>query len=135
MLMSVSNSASVRCSSRLLLFQSLTFCFFLQRVDDQKSMRYQKTLLSFDVNVYTAQSTLTYHAAQQKNVVCCGALQSRQQQTSFSRSLRLSDYVMRNAATAKVAGCNASKRCCNKSENTRENDHGNARQTSAYRFQ
>jgi hypothetical protein len=29
-------------------------------------MRYQKTLLSFDVNVYTAQSTLTYHAAQQK---------------------------------------------------------------------
>jgi|HubBroStandDraft_6_1064221.scaffolds.fasta_scaffold548269_1 hypothetical protein len=38
---------------------------------------------------------------------------------------------MRNAATAKVAGCNASKRCCNKSKSTRENDHGNARQTSA----
>jgi hypothetical protein len=37
---------------------------------------------------------------------------------------------MRNAATAKVAGC-ASKRCCNKSKSTRENDHGNARQTSA----
>jgi hypothetical protein len=111
--------------------------FFLQRVDDQKSMRYQKTLLSFDVNVYTAQSTLTYHITQRnkKSVVCCGALQSRWQQTSFSRSLRLSDYVMRNAAAAKVAGCNASKRCCNKSQNTRENDHGNARQTSAYRFQ
>ena len=47
-------------------FHPLTFCFFLQRVDDQKSMRYQKTLLSFDVNVYTAQFTFTYHAAQQK---------------------------------------------------------------------
>ena len=47
-------------------FHPLLSCFFLQHVDDQKSMRYQKTLLSFDVNVYTAQSTLTYHAAQQK---------------------------------------------------------------------
>jgi hypothetical protein len=51
-------------------------------------MRYQDTLLSFDVNVYTAQSTLIYHAAQQKNVVCCGALQSRR-----SKRLSVEIYV------------------------------------------
>jgi hypothetical protein len=97
-------------------------------------MRYQKTLLSFDVNVYTAQATLTYHAAQQKKRRLLRRTTSRVGSKRL-RSLRLSDYVMRNAATAKVAGCNASKRCCNKSKNTRENGHGNARQTSAYRFQ
>ena len=40
-------------------------------------MRYQKTLLSFDVNVYTAQSTLTYHAAQQKKASFVAAHYSR----------------------------------------------------------
>ena len=38
-------------------------------------MRYQKTLLSFDVNVYTAQSTLTITQRNKKSVVCGGALQ------------------------------------------------------------
>jgi hypothetical protein len=42
---------------------------------------------------------------------------------------------MPNAAIAKVEGCNASKRWCNKTENTRENDHGNTRQTSTHLLQ
>jgi hypothetical protein len=66
-------------------------------------MRRQKTLLSFDVNVYTAQSTLTVRrSATKEAVVYCGALRSRRWQTSFSCNLRLSDYVLRNAATPKL---------------------------------
>jgi hypothetical protein len=42
-------------------------------------MRYQKTLLSFDVNVYTAspRAYLSTQGTKKQAVVCCGALKSR----------------------------------------------------------
>ena len=52
----------------------------------------------------------------------------------FNRNLRLERLCDANA-TAEKGGCAASRRWCNKGKNTRENDHGNALQTNAHRFQ
>ena len=72
-LISVSSSASVRVAPGSCVLPSLTFCIFFH-VQVQKIMRFQKTPLGFDVNVYTPLNGLSVDAAQRnRRSVCCVA--------------------------------------------------------------
>ena len=91
-----------------------------------QNMHYQKIPLRFDVNVYAALECLTVDAAQQKSppyvVSHCDHVTAK----TFSRNLRLSDYVMRTQPQEKRR-LRAQQTIVQLSKNTRENDYENAR--------
>jgi hypothetical protein len=96
-------------------------------------MRYQKTLLSFDVNVYTAQSTLTCRRSATKRG---SALLRRTASKHFSLEIyvraikRCELQPQQKLEAATLANDSATK-----ARNTRENDHGNVSQTSSHLLQ
>jgi hypothetical protein len=97
-------------------------------------MRYQKTPLRFEINVYTPHLTLSVGrrdaAKRRRRMLRRTATASAA--NAFSRNLRLSDYVTRTRPRQKEAATRADDDATSK--NTRENDHGNARQTNTHRF-
>jgi len=84
------------------------------------SMRYQKTPLRFEINVYTPHSTLSVgrrNATKRRRHMLRRTVTASAANV-FSRNLRLSDYVMRTRPQQKKAAT-PSKRWCSKKARTR----------------
>jgi hypothetical protein len=97
-------------------------------------MRYQKTPLRSEINVYTPHQTLSVGRCNATNTTPsyvashCDRTGSQRLQQKFTPE-RLCD-----ADTATAKKLQGQQHWCNKNKNKRENDHGNARQTRTHRF-
>ena len=132
---SVSNSTSVRCSSRLLLLSILYFLSAAVSRDSRAcAVKRRHVISTLTFTCRLSMPGIRRCGATKSPSSCCVALpplRSKDLQWRFTPS----DYLIRTRPQQRLEAATPAIRWCNKNKNTRENDRGNAPETITHRIQ